>query len=218
MTPSAVRRGGEGRDDPLRGRPGVARRGAGRRDRQGRVRDHARRRSRRPRRASLQDRFPRAELMGGDPALRAHGRAGRRPGRGAAVSGLDLPLDIRGTAFQERVWQALRAIPPGRTATYAEIARAVGRPKAVRAVAQACAANPLAVAIPCHRVVQDRRRSFRLSLGRRAQARAHRPRGGVMRALAPTLSREGRGGRRRQSLSPGRRAGSRAKTVARRAG
>ena len=68
--------------------------------------------------------------------------------------GLDLPLDIRGTAFQERVWQALRAIPPGKTATYAEIARAVGRPKAARAVAQACAANPLAVAIPCHRVVR----------------------------------------------------------------
>ena len=67
---------------------------------------------------------------------------------------LDLPLDIRGTAFQERVWQALRAIPPGRTATYAEIARAVGRPKAARAVAQACAANPLAIAIPCHRVVR----------------------------------------------------------------
>ena len=73
----------------------------------------------------------------------------RRPVRAS-----DLPLDIRGTAFQERVWQALRAIPPGRTATYAEIARAVGRPKAARAVAQACAANPLAIAIPCHRVVR----------------------------------------------------------------
>ena len=102
----------------------------------------------------LQDRFPRAELIGGDAGVRAHGRArwsawSRRP-----VSGLDLPLDIRGTAFQQRVWQALRAIPPGRTATYAEIARAVGQPKAVRAVAQACAANPLAVAIPCHRVVR----------------------------------------------------------------
>ena len=72
----------------------------------------------------------------------------------APAERLDLPLDIRGTAFQERVWQALRAIPAGKTATYGEIAQAVGRPKAVRAVAQACAANPLAVAIPCHRVVR----------------------------------------------------------------
>ena len=101
----------------------------------------------------LQDRFPRAELVGGDAAFER---------MVAEVVGLveapgqrlDLPLDIRGTAFQQRVWQALRDIPPGRTASYAEIARAVGQPKAVRAVAQACAANPLAVAIPCHRVVR----------------------------------------------------------------
>jgi len=101
----------------------------------------------------LQDRFPRAEFVGGDPAFEQ---------MVAAVVGLieapgkrnDLPLDILGTAFQERVWQALRAIPAGKTATYAEIARAIGRPTAARAVAQACAANPLAVAIPCHRVVR----------------------------------------------------------------
>jgi AraC family transcriptional regulator, regulatory protein of adaptative response / methylated-DNA-[protein]-cysteine methyltransferase len=101
----------------------------------------------------LQDRFPRAELVGGEPAFermiaQVVGLI-EAPGQS-----LDLPLDIRGTAFQERVWQALRAIPPGKTATYAEIARAVGRPKAARAVAQACAANPLAIAIPCHRVVR----------------------------------------------------------------
>lgn len=65
-----------------------------------------------------------------------------------------LPLDIRGTAFQELVWLALTKIPAGTTATYTEIARALGRPNAVRAVAGACAANPLAVAIPCHRVVR----------------------------------------------------------------
>jgi AraC family transcriptional regulator, regulatory protein of adaptative response / methylated-DNA-[protein]-cysteine methyltransferase len=101
----------------------------------------------------LQDRFPRAELVGGDPAFER---------TVAEVVGLveapgqrlDLPLDIRGTAFQQQVWATLRAIPAGRTATYSEIAQAVGRPKAVRAVAQACAANPLAVAIPCHRVVR----------------------------------------------------------------
>ncbi len=68
---------------------------------------------------------------------------------------LDLPLDIQGTAFQERVWQALRDVPPGTTVTYAEIARRIGRPKAARAVAQACAANKLAVAVPCHRVVRS---------------------------------------------------------------
>ncbi|WP_130903399.1 bifunctional DNA-binding transcriptional regulator/O6-methylguanine-DNA methyltransferase Ada [Pseudomonas sp. Sample_22] len=102
----------------------------------------------------LQDKFRRANLIGADqdferliaqvvgfietPAL-----------------GLDLPLDVRGTAFQERVWQALRDIPVGSTASYAEIAQCIGAPKAVRAVAQACGANSLAVAIPCHRVVRS---------------------------------------------------------------
>jgi AraC family transcriptional regulator of adaptative response/methylated-DNA-[protein]-cysteine methyltransferase len=70
------------------------------------------------------------------------------PGRG-----FDLPLDIRGTVFQQRVWETLRDIPPGETASYTEIAERVGAPRSVRAVAQACGANPLAVAVPCHRVV-----------------------------------------------------------------
>ena len=69
--------------------------------------------------------------------------------------GLDLPLDVRGTAFQQRVWQALRAIPAGATMSYSEVARAIGAPKATRAVAGACASNPIAVAIPCHRVVRN---------------------------------------------------------------
>jgi AraC family transcriptional regulator, regulatory protein of adaptative response / methylated-DNA-[protein]-cysteine methyltransferase len=69
--------------------------------------------------------------------------------------GLDLPLDVRGTAFQQRVWQALQEIPVGQTVSYAKIARRIGVPKAVRAVAGACAANNLAVAIPCHRVVRN---------------------------------------------------------------
>src|SRR5690606_4098728 len=68
--------------------------------------------------------------------------------------GLHLPLDIQGTAFQERVWRALREIPPGTTVSYTEIAERIGSPKAVRAVAQACATNHIAVAIPCHRVVR----------------------------------------------------------------
>lgn len=102
----------------------------------------------------LQDQFPNAELIGADPAF--EGLVARVVAFVEAPSlGLDLPLDIRGTAFQERVWRALRAIRPGDTASYAEIAKRIGRPKAVRAVAQACANNHLAVAIPCHRVVRS---------------------------------------------------------------
>jgi O-6-methylguanine DNA methyltransferase len=70
-------------------------------------------------------------------------------------AGFDLPLDVRGTAFQQRVWQALREIPAGTTASYADIAERLGAPKAIRAVAGACAANDIAVAIPCHRVVRN---------------------------------------------------------------
>ncbi len=102
----------------------------------------------------FQDRFPRAALIGGDPEFEA--LVARVVGFVEAPRiGLDLPLDIRGTAFQQRVWQALRQIPPGSTASYAEIARRIGEPRASRAVAQACAANALAVAIPCHRVVRS---------------------------------------------------------------
>jgi AraC family transcriptional regulator of adaptative response/methylated-DNA-[protein]-cysteine methyltransferase len=101
----------------------------------------------------LQDRFPKARLIGGDAAFEAW--VSRVVGFVEAPHlGLDLPLDIRGTAFQQRVWQALREIPAGSTASYAEIAEKLGTPKAVRAVAQACAANAIAVAIPCHRVVR----------------------------------------------------------------
>jgi O-6-methylguanine DNA methyltransferase len=66
---------------------------------------------------------------------------------------LDLPLDLRGTAFQQRVWRALRQIPPGETRTYGEVAAAIGDPRAVRAVARSCAANPVSLAVPCHRVI-----------------------------------------------------------------
>lgn len=71
------------------------------------------------------------------------------------VAGADFALDLRGTPFQTRVWNALRRIPSGRTASYADIAKAIGQPKSVRAVAQACAANPVAIAVPCHRVVRS---------------------------------------------------------------
>lgn len=102
----------------------------------------------------LQDRFPKARLIGGDHAFEQW-MAQVIGLIEMPAQGLDLPLDVRGTAFQQRVWQALRAIPPGSTASYAEIAGRIGAPKAVRAVAQACAANALAVAIPCHRVVRS---------------------------------------------------------------
>ena len=103
--------------------------------------------------AELRQRFPAAQLLGGDADFEA--LVARVVGFVEAPRlGLDLPLDLRGTAFQQRVWQALRKIPPGQTLSYAELAARIGAPKAVRAVAGACAANPLAVAIPCHRVVR----------------------------------------------------------------
>lgn len=103
---------------------------------------------------NLQQRFARAELIGGDTAFEQV--VAKVVGFVEAPGvGLDLPLDVRGTAFQQRVWQALREIPAGTTASYAEIAWRIGMPKAVRAVAGACAANALAVAIPCHRVVRS---------------------------------------------------------------
>lgn len=102
----------------------------------------------------LQERFPRATLVGGDEAFERYVAAAvgmvERP-----QSRFDLPLDMRGTAFQQRVWAALRKIPAGKTASYAEIARRIGAPKATRAVAQACAANPVSLAVPCHRVVRS---------------------------------------------------------------
>lgn len=101
----------------------------------------------------LQDRFPKAELVGGEADFE----------RTVAVviaqveapqTDFDLPLDIKGTAFQQKVWAALRAIPAGKTVSYSQVARDIGKPGAVRAVAQACGANNIAVVIPCHRVVR----------------------------------------------------------------
>lgn len=102
----------------------------------------------------LQIRFPRANLIGGDPKFEQ--LVSQVVGFVEVPrSGLNLPLDVRGTAFQQRVWKALRNIPAGSTASYAEIAKRIGSPKSARAVARACGANVLAVAIPCHRVVRQ---------------------------------------------------------------
>lgn len=102
----------------------------------------------------LQDRFPRADLLGAEQDFE------RTVAQVVAFVeapgiGFDLPLDVRGTAFQQRVWQALRRIPAGHTVGYAELAARLGMPQGARAIAGACAANPVAVAIPCHRVVRN---------------------------------------------------------------
>ena len=120
--------------------------------------------------ADLKDRFPNARLS--EPEVRVAGWVTEvvsyvdNPGR---EEGLRLPLDIRGTAFQRRVWEALREIPAGLTASYGGIASRMGRPGAARAVAAACSANPLAVAIPCHRVVGSNGRlgGYRWGAGRK---------------------------------------------------
>ena len=105
-------------------------------------------------RARLHARFPKASLVENDPNFRVL-VSQVLSFLEAPQDGLYLPLDLQGTAFQRRVWLALRQIPPGTTATYGEIAARIGNPKAARAVAQACASNPVAVAIPCHRVVRS---------------------------------------------------------------
>lgn len=102
----------------------------------------------------LQDRFPKAQLVGGDRDFEK--LVARIVGFVEAPAlGLDLPLDVRGTAFQHRVWQTLREIPAGSTLSYAQVAERIGAPKATRAVARACASNAIAVAIPCHRVIRN---------------------------------------------------------------
>ena len=102
----------------------------------------------------LQDRFPKARLVGGDRDYEK--LVAQVVGLVEAPAiGLNLPLDVRGTAFQQRVWQALQEIPVGKTTSYSDIAAQIGLPDAARAVAGACAANNIAVAIPCHRVVRS---------------------------------------------------------------
>ena len=101
----------------------------------------------------LKDRFPHANLVGGDPEFDA--LAAKAIGLvEAPTKAVDLPLDIRGTAFQQKIWNVIRKIPAGATTSYGQIANSVGSPGAARAIAGACAANPLAVAVPCHRVVR----------------------------------------------------------------
>ncbi len=106
-------------------------------------------------RRDLVVRFPRAELSAADASFAGTLRTVIDLVDGTGASGCGLPLDVRGTAFQERVWQELAKVAVGETATYTELAARIGAPGSVRAVAGACAANPLAVAVPCHRVVRS---------------------------------------------------------------
>ncbi len=103
--------------------------------------------------AELRRRFSQAELViGGSQLEEWVGMALASVDQGAACD--QLPLDVRGTVFQQKVWEALRQIQPGQTRTYSQLAEQIGHPRAVRAVAAACAANPVAVAVPCHRVIR----------------------------------------------------------------
>ena len=101
----------------------------------------------------LRDEYRAAEIREGEPARAEWVRAIVDHLKGEAPA-LDLPIDVQATAFQWKVWRALQAIPYGQTRPYAEVARSIGQPRAVRAVAGACAANPVAIVVPCHRVVQ----------------------------------------------------------------
>lgn len=103
--------------------------------------------------SELRREYPRAEIVRSDKALTPWIRAVQ--GRIRGEDAKSLPLDIQATAFQRLVWEQLRAIPYGATNSYSEVAKRIGRPKAARAVARACASNPIAVAIPCHRVVRE---------------------------------------------------------------
>lgn len=111
-------------------------------------------RSRTELKRALRREYSSAELVPEAAWIRPWSRALLEHLEGVRRSG-PLPVDVRGTDFQRRVWQLLRRIPPGRTVTYGDLARSLGRPGAVRAVARACGANPVAIAIPCHRVVRS---------------------------------------------------------------
>lgn len=146
----------------------------------------------------LRSEYPKAEMIRADRQLRALVKkllamlGGKSAASPQVKSGAPLPLDIQATAFQRRVWEALQAIPRGATKSYREIAAEIGDPRAARAVARACAANPVAIAIPCHRVVREdgklsgyrwgaerKRKLLELEAARTAENAAARPKGNL---------------------------------------
>ena len=155
-----------------------------------------------PLEADLRRRFPAALIWPADDRL---ARWAEQIVRFVTAPGEqpDLPLDIRGTAFQARVWRALQKVPPGKTSTYTEIAAALGQPKAVRAVRRACAANKLALLVPCHRIVRrdGDLAGYRWGVERKRALLAGGTRGGRSRA-------GGRIGRRNATIATARAAGS----------
>ena len=128
--------------------------------------------------ADLAAEFPRAELAEADAGLRAHVAAIRRQLASGTADGP--PVDVGGTAFEQQVWRALRAIPYGEVRSYQQVAQAIGRPTAARAVARACAANPVALVVPCHRVVRADGESggYRWGADRKAAILEHERHGG----------------------------------------
>jgi AraC family transcriptional regulator of adaptative response/methylated-DNA-[protein]-cysteine methyltransferase len=149
--------------------------------------------------AELQMEYPAAAIAREDMELRAwvnevlRHLAGRQPH-------LDLPLDVQATAFQWRVWQELQAIPYGSTRTYSEIARVLGRPTAARAVARACATNPVSVIIPCHRVIREDGDlgGYRWGLGRKVQLLAQEQQGAQTEGSTAGLARKDEGKKRKR--------------------
>ena len=140
--------------------------------------------------ADLAAEFPRAELAGADAGLRAHVAAIRRQLASGDASGP--PVDVGGTAFEQQVWRALRAIPYGEVRSYQQVAQAIGRPTAARAVAQACAANPVALVVPCHRVVRadGAAGGYRWGADRKAALLEHERRAGLREAPRRAQRRE----------------------------
>lgn len=151
----------------------------------------------------LQDRFPRADLVGGEAAFEK--LVARVVGFVETPAiGLDLPLDVRGTAFQQRVWRALCAIPAGSTTSYGEVARRIGAPRSVRAVARAIGDNPIAVAIPCHRVVASdgALTGYRWGIARKRALLDREARSPLNSASAPAANSRAAAAYRRRSARP----------------
>ena len=157
----------------------------------------------------LRKEYAAADIREGEPARQEWVRAIVQHLRGE-LPALDLPIDVRATAFQWKVWRALQAIPYGETSGYADVARAIGRPRAARAVARACATNPVCVVVPCHRVVQSDGGlgGYRYGVERKKNLLAREARGAEVEGVGNRYPVSGTGTGCPLPPSPGRRTGS----------